>query len=69
MLVLPNHTNGKGLDRWQGISRPFTSEDVSRLRNTFEVLRIPADEFERERDQVVERNVRLFGTGRDGPER
>jgi isocitrate lyase len=37
MLVLPNHTNGKGLDRWQGITRPFTSADVSRLRNTFEV--------------------------------
>ena len=37
MLVLPNHTNGKGLDRWQGITRPFTAEDVSRLRNTFEV--------------------------------
>jgi hypothetical protein len=33
------------------------------------VLRIPAAEFESERDQVVERNVRLFGTGRDGPER
>jgi Sulfatase len=39
------------------------------IRNTFEVLRIPAAEFERERDAVVERNVRLFGTGRDGPER
>jgi Sulfatase len=39
------------------------------IRNTFEVLRIPADEFESERDAVVERNVRLFGTGRDGPER
>ena len=37
MLVLPQHTNGKGLDRWQGITRPFTAEDVSRLRNTFEV--------------------------------
>jgi isocitrate lyase len=37
MLVLPNHTNGKGLDRWKGITRPFTSQDVARLRNTFEV--------------------------------
>jgi isocitrate lyase len=37
MLVLPNHTNGKGLDRWKGITRPFTVEDVARLRNTFEV--------------------------------
>jgi hypothetical protein len=39
------------------------------IRNTFEVLRIPADEFEREKDAVVERNVELFGTGRDGPAR
>ncbi|MGH2805282.1 MAG: sulfatase-like hydrolase/transferase, partial [Thermoleophilaceae bacterium] len=39
------------------------------IRNTFEVLRIPADEFERERRAVVERNLELFGTGRDGPER
>jgi hypothetical protein len=39
------------------------------IRNTFEVLRIPADQFERERQRVIERNLRLFGTGRDGPER
>jgi Sulfatase len=39
------------------------------IRNTFDVLRIPADRFERERQAVVDRNVRLFGTGRDGPER
>jgi Sulfatase len=56
--------------------RPASSPEVQGrdelrmlIRNTFEVLRIPAAEFERERDQVVERNVRLFGTGRDGPER
>jgi Sulfatase len=39
------------------------------IRNTFEVLRLPAERFERERQAVVDRNVRLFGTGRDGPER
>jgi hypothetical protein len=39
------------------------------IRNTFEVLRIPADDFERERRQIVERNHRLFGTGSDGPGR
>jgi hypothetical protein len=39
------------------------------IRNTFEVLRIPADQFERERQRVVDRNLRLFGTGRDGPDR
>jgi hypothetical protein len=56
--------------------RPASSPEVQGrdelrmlIRNTFEVLRIPAAEFEREKDQVVERNVRLFGTGRDGPER
>jgi hypothetical protein len=56
--------------------RPASSPEVQGrdelrmlIRNTFDVLRIPAEEFERERDRVVERNVRLFGTGRDGPER
>ena len=56
--------------------RPACSPEVRQrdelrmlIRNTFDVLRIPAAEFERERDEVVERNVRLFGTGRDGPER
>jgi len=39
------------------------------IRNTFEVLRIPAPVFERERQAVVDRNLRLFGTGREGPER
>jgi hypothetical protein len=56
--------------------RPARSPGVQRrdelrflIRNTFEVLRIPAAEFERETQAVVDRNVRLFGTGRDGPER
>ena len=56
--------------------RPASSPEVRQrnelrmlIRNTFDVLRIPVAEFERERDEVVERNVRLFGTGRDGPER
>ena len=39
------------------------------IRNTFEVLKIPADQFEREKQAVVDRNLRLFGTGRDGPDR
>jgi hypothetical protein len=39
------------------------------IRNTFEVLRIRGAEFEREKREVVERNVRLLGTGRDGPDR
>jgi hypothetical protein len=39
------------------------------IRNSFEELRIPAEEFERERQAVVDRNQRLFGSGADGPER
>jgi hypothetical protein len=39
------------------------------IRNTFEVLRIPAAQFERERQAIVDRNIRLFGTGREGPDR
>ncbi len=39
------------------------------IRNTFKTLRIPADEFERSRQEIIERNLGLFGTGRDGPER
>ena len=37
MLVLTNESNGKGLSRWAGITRPFSSQDVSRLRNSFEI--------------------------------
>jgi hypothetical protein len=39
------------------------------IRNTFEVLRIPAAQFERERQAIIDRNMRLLGTGREGPER
>lgn len=39
------------------------------IRNTFETLRIPAAVFERERQEIIDRNIRLFGTGADGPGR
>jgi Sulfatase len=39
------------------------------IRNTFEVLKIPAAAFDRERQAIIDRNMRLFGTGREGPER
>jgi hypothetical protein len=39
------------------------------IRNTFQTLRIPADQFKRERQQIIERNNRLFGSGADGPDR
>jgi hypothetical protein len=35
------------------------------LRNSFEELRIPAAEFERERQAIIDRNLKLFGSGRD----
>ena len=39
------------------------------IRNSFEVLRIPADTFVRERRAIIDRNQELFGSGADGPER
>jgi hypothetical protein len=39
------------------------------IRNSFEELRIPAATFEAERQAIVDRNQRLFGSGADGPER
>lgn len=39
------------------------------IRNTFEVLHIPADDFTRERRAIIDRNQRLFGSGADGPGR
>jgi hypothetical protein len=39
------------------------------IRNTFDVLRIPADDFTRERRAIIARNQRLFGSGADGPGR
>jgi sulfatase-like protein len=35
------------------------------LRNSFEELRIPGDQFLRERQEIIDRNLKLFGTGRD----
>jgi hypothetical protein len=35
------------------------------IRNTFEDLRIPTDEFVRERRRIIDRNQSLFGSGRD----
>jgi Sulfatase len=59
------------MDGESAYSEEVQSRDELRflIRNTFEVLRMPADEFERQRQAVVDRNLRLFGTGRDGPDR
>jgi len=35
------------------------------IRNSFDELRIPADQFARERRRIIERNLTLFGSGRD----
>jgi hypothetical protein len=37
------------------------------IRNSFEVLRIPADQFAEERKAVIARNQRLVGSGADDP--
>ena len=39
------------------------------VRNSFDVLRIPASTFTRERRAIIDRNQRLFGSGADGPGR
>jgi hypothetical protein len=39
------------------------------LRGSFKVLDIPTSDFVRERQQIIERNHRLFGVGADGPGR
>jgi hypothetical protein len=38
-------------------------------RNTFDELDIPADQFRRERQEVIDRHLALLGTGSDGPDR
>ncbi len=39
------------------------------IRNTFEELRVPAADFKAERDELIARRQRLYGSGADGPER
>ena len=39
------------------------------LRNSFESLDMPAAEFERQLQAIVDRNHALLGTGADGPDR
>lgn len=55
------------MDGRSAFSDEVQSRDELRflIRNTFEELTIPADEFERERQAVIDRNQRLFGSGDD----
>jgi hypothetical protein len=59
------------MDGRSAFSDEVQSRDELRIliRNTFEEIRIPADDFKREKQAIAERNLRLFGDGRDGPER
>jgi hypothetical protein len=59
------------MDGKSAFSQEVQTRDELRfeIRNTFEVLRIPAAQFERERQAIIERNALLFGAGREGPER
>jgi Sulfatase len=59
------------MDGKSAYSREVQNRDELRflIRYTFKVLRIPAAQFERERQAIIDRNIRLFGTGREGPER
>jgi hypothetical protein len=59
------------MDGRSAFSKPVQDRDELRfeIRNTFATLRIPADDFERERQEIIERNQRLLGSGADGPDR
>jgi hypothetical protein len=71
--ILPTIFDVLGLDpkvRMDGKSA-FSEEIQERdelrmlIRNSFEPLRIPADQFARERQEIIDRNQTLFGSGRD----
>jgi hypothetical protein len=59
------------MDGKSAFSDEVQSRDELRflIRNSFEVLRIAADEFAAERRVVIDRNQRLVGSGVDGPAR
>jgi len=59
------------MDGRSAFSEEVQNRDELRIliRNSFEVLRIPADTFTRERRAITDRNQSLFGSGADGPGR
>jgi len=75
--ILPTIFDVLNLDpRVKMDGRSAFSDEVQRrdelrilVRNSFEVLRIPADTFTRERRAIIDRDQRLFGSGTDGPGR
>ncbi|HYN92159.1 MAG TPA: sulfatase-like hydrolase/transferase, partial [Thermoleophilaceae bacterium] len=56
------------MDGRSAFSHEVQNRDELRIliRDTFEVLRIPAADFTRERRAIIDRNQRLFGSGADG---
>ena len=75
--ILPTIFDLLNLDpRVEMDGRSAFSDEVQRrdtlrilIRNSFEEIRIPAADFEREKQAIVERNQGLLGSGRDGPGR
>ena len=75
--ILPTIFDVLNLDpRVKMDGRSAFSDDVQQrdelrilVRNSFDVLRIPASTFTRERRAIIDRNQRLFGSGADGPGR
>jgi hypothetical protein len=59
------------MDGKSAFSEEVQNRDELRIliRNKFDVLRIPAADFTRERRAIIDRNQRLFGSGADGEER
>jgi hypothetical protein len=59
------------MDGKSAFSKEVQDRKVLRIliRNTFQVLRIPAGDFTRERRAIIDRNQALFGSGADGPGR
>jgi hypothetical protein len=59
------------MDGGSAFSHKVQARDTLRIleRGTFEPILIPAKQFERKRRALIQRNQRLFGSGRDGPER
>jgi hypothetical protein len=59
------------MDGRSAFSPEVQARDTLRIleRGSFEPIRIPAEQFERERRALIDRNQRLFGSGRDGPVR
>ncbi len=61
----------KGMDGVSAFSEEVRARDeVKMLARSFkEEIRVPADEFEAERREVLREKIRVFGEGTDGPER